>query len=184
MKHCFLSFTVAFLFVLAGCGSKKKTFSKKVVVMSSGQNSRHDLITRTTSVKLQKAEKKASKKQAQVQDRIAQAESQGFKEQIRLVEVRLADIPSPVLVQAVAAHVDPQGCYSLVYESPLSFSELVAFYKTEMEQAGWHKGAFFEHEEFLCSFKKDQSSCIISVRPSQKKWGVSSPATIHIYAQL
>lgn len=172
MKRCFLVITVAFLFLLTGCSlQKKKNVPKKMIVTPGVISSGKLIIAHTDLKKSHKRDTAAFKK------------SESLFQVIKCVEARLSDIPSPLAVKSIAASDDGHGCYTLVYQTSLSFAECKKFYLQEMERAGWHKGACFESEEFLCSFKKNSSSCILSVRPATTRWALSYPATIHISVQ-
>ncbi len=178
MEQRFLVFTVAFLFVLTGCGRKKKEpIQKKVLIINAGQISKKQLIAHSFNQDTHKKKKPAHRPVD------SSSFSESLKERVQSLEARLADIPTPVMAQTVSVSDDAHGCYTLVYETTLSFADLKKFYLQEMGCAGWHKGACFEGEEFLCSFKKNNSSCIISLRPSYKHWGMTYPATIYLYVQ-
>jgi len=178
MERRFLVFTVAFLFALTGCGLKKKELGqKKILVINAHQISKKQLISRSFK---QDSEKKAKPTHRPVD---TSPLSEPLKERVQSVEARLSDIPTPIMAKALSASDDAHGCYTLVYETAFPFADLKKFYLHEMECAGWHKGACFEGEEFLSSFKKQSSSCIISLRPGTKRWGITYPATIHLYVQ-
>ena len=184
MKHRFLTFLVAFLFCLTGCARKKKTVSKKIVTLTTQAPDAPDLISPSQDhKKLQKYYKKKLREQ-QRRDDVLQDPYKNEQEQIRFVEARLADIPTPLLAQAVSAQVGVKGCYTLVYGCSLSFNQVIDFYTKEMAQAGWCSGPCFAGKEWVALFTKQNSTCIVSVRSGSKKWLDTGVTMVYMYVQL
>ncbi|MCF7900340.1 hypothetical protein K9K77_02410 [Candidatus Babeliales bacterium] len=86
-------------------------------------------------------------------------------------EARLTDISIPLLADAQMASCSLDGAgMHLLYKTVMPITELISFYKKEMEQSGWEQDFIFEGNEILMVYKKPCRFCVISLRPTKKTW--------------
>jgi|GEM_PF-3573929 len=99
------------------------------------------------------------------------------------IEARLGDVPLPVMVTLKGAQDNAMGGYALTYETSMTPSELLTFYRQEMMKAGWLLAACFESHELLLSFKKQRQTCTIFVRPVARSWWGPQLYSLGMYLQ-
>lgn len=188
MKHRFLILPVAFLFWCTGCGVRKKMpvvhlqQTKKKQMYDHQTNSKQGLINRSLQEPVRSA---FIKKKKELKDEILVScqKKRSMQECIREIEARIGDLPVPLMVQALSVSDGCQGQHLIVYKTELPINELKNFYDKEMELLGWSKRDSFEYEEFLFSFKRQNQSCIVSIRPSQPSWWNKQPIRLYLYLQ-
>ena len=92
-----------------------------------------------------------------------------WKEQeARLIDISIPIEAEPIFLYQEEKSLDENPCM-LSYVVSLSVSELVAFYRHEMDWHGWCEKGGCEGGEYLLVFSKPSKWCVISLRPEKNQ---------------
>jgi len=87
------------------------------------------------------------------------------------------DLPTPAGYK-IKGYATGNNSELLVYAGNLAYSQVINFYKRELELSGWAYSDFSTKKEGLLTANKASTKCVISARPLK-----SNSSSIHVFIQ-
>lgn len=142
-------------------------------------DSNGDVARAQSGVRVQNISGNQSKLPASVSRFCPTSQSPSEKLSAQQYKQKLLDIPLPVDARAIAECSDYMTVneLSLTRMSSLSQQELLDFYTSMLEQAGWRlSGVVQGGSESIMTWDKPRQICVVSLRPSAAKWAMLKPS--------